>query len=140
MSPTSIVLICPHHLLVGRAARAARASSTSPPLSVASAALAAFPLRSGANVGERHTAFVTTAGREFRLGGRPFYFQGTNFRELAFLTPHGEQEVYAWVAHLASRGLKVIRLFAATHRGEFDGVPMIESAGPEGAVYNEAGL
>jgi mannan endo-1,4-beta-mannosidase len=91
-------------------------------------------------VGERTAAFVTTAGREFHLGGRPFYFQGTNFRDLAFLTDHSEREVYAWVAQLAAHGLKVIRLFAATHGGEFDGVPMIESVGPEQAVYNEAGL
>lgn len=84
---------------------------------------------------------MTTAGRAFQLGGRPFYFQGTNFRELGFLTQHGEDEVYRATAFLASRGLKVIRLLGATCRGSgFPGVPMIESAGPDGVAYNEKAL
>jgi mannan endo-1,4-beta-mannosidase len=85
--------------------------------------------------------FVTTADREFRLDGRPFYFQGTNFRELGFLTRHSEGEVYEGVGYLASRGMRVIRLLGATCRGSgFPGLPMIESASPGATVYNEPAL
>jgi mannan endo-1,4-beta-mannosidase len=87
------------------------------------------------------THFVRTAGTEFRLEERPFYFQGTNFFDFGLLTHYSEQDIYRWAALLAGRGIRVMRIFGPSCQGcQYSGVPAIETASAHGITYNEEPL
>ena len=84
--------------------------------------------------------FVRTDGTRFTLGGRPFYFEGTNLFYIGAQNGMSEGEVYSALSQLAQRGLKVVRFWGFSCRGLVSGEPIIETVAYGNIQYNEGGL
>ena len=86
-------------------------------------------------------SFVETSGTNFKLGGRPFYFQGTNFFNIGALNGRSESDVYNALSQLAGRGIKVVRFWGFSCRGAlYGGSPIIENISNGNIQYNEDAL
>ena len=60
----------------------------------------------------QQVSFVQTQGAHFELGGRPFYFQGTNFYRLGIIEKQPDDLVPAILRQFADHDIKVLRLWA----------------------------
>ncbi|KAI9139556.1 glycoside hydrolase superfamily [Paraphysoderma sedebokerense] len=66
--------------------------------------------------------FVQTNNVEFKLNGKPFFFQGTNLHHLGFLTgPSSEQDIAETFKKHSQNGINVLRMWAYNnHNGNDD--------------------
>jgi mannan endo-1,4-beta-mannosidase len=85
--------------------------------------------------------FVHTNGTSFKLGDKPFHFQGTNFFYIGSVSDRSESDVYEALRQLAVKGIKVVRFWGFSCQGAMaGGVPIIESVHGGKITYNEKAL
>ena len=83
--------------------------------------------------------FVTANNTHFDLGGKPFFFQGTNFYRLGLIDQQTDSEVYDIMHAYAAKQIKVVRIWGFSCGDGYEH-PIVKSVTKGNAVYDEVAL